>query len=206
MRHLLVVIYQYDGWDAEQVEQVHTDTQTGHIGDEHEPSVAMRFVGVVFPLQNQPEYHSGEGRREGVNLTLYSREPEGIAEGIDECAHHTRCLDGDQLAGGHLLPVADDELACQMGDGPEEEHDADGTEECAHRIHHLGYLRGITGEMCEEIAHEHEEWCPRWVTDLLLVGSCNKLRTVPETGCRFNCGAIYECRNDECDPSEDIVH
>ena len=44
------------------------------------------------------------------------------------------------------------------------------------------------------------------VTDLLLVGSCNKLRTVPEAGCRFNCGAIYECRNDECDPSEDIVH
>ena len=89
MRHLLVVIYQYDGWDAEQVEQVHTDTQTGHIGDEHEPSVAMRFVGMVFPLQNQPEYHSGKGRREGVNLTLYSREPEGIAEGVDECAHHT---------------------------------------------------------------------------------------------------------------------
>lgn len=58
-------------------------------------------------------------------------------------------------------------------------------EECAHRIHHLGHLRGITGEMCEEIAHEHEEWCPRWVTDLLLVGSCNKLRTVPEAGCRI---------------------
>ncbi|CUQ47743.1 Uncharacterised protein [Segatella copri] len=44
------------------------------------------------------------------------------------------------------------------------------------------------------------------MTDLLLVSSRNKLRTVPEAGCRFNCGTISERRNDECDPSEDIVH
>ena len=93
-----------------------------------------------------------------------------------------------------------------MGDGPEEEHDADGTEECAHHVHHLSHLSGIAGEMCEEIAQEHEERCPWWVTDFLLVGSCNKLRTVPETGCRLNRGTINKSRNDECDPSKDIVH
>ena len=87
--HLLIVIYQYDGRDAKQVEQVDTNTQTSHIGDEHEPSVAMRFVGVVFPLQYQPENDCCEGRREGIYLTLHGREPEGIAEGVDECAHHT---------------------------------------------------------------------------------------------------------------------
>ena len=88
----------------------------------------MRFVGVVFPLQYQPENDCCEGRREGIYLTLHGREPEGIAPCVDECAHHTRCLDGYHLGGGHLFPVADDELASQMSDGPEEEHDADGTE------------------------------------------------------------------------------
>ena len=33
-----------------------------------------------------------------------------------------------------------------------EEQDTNGTQECAHRVHHLGYLCGIAGEMCEEIA------------------------------------------------------
>lgn len=104
----------------------YTDTQTCHIGDEHEPSVRYEVRRHGLPLQDQPEYHSGKGRREGVNFTLYSREPEGIAEGVDERQRHLM-PDGNQLVGGHLLPVADVELACQMGDGPEEEHDADGT-------------------------------------------------------------------------------
>ena len=152
MWHLLVVINQYDGWDTEQVEQVDTDTQTGHIGDEHKPTVAMRLVSMVFPLQDEPEYHSGKGRRERINLTLDSREPEGIAEGVDECAHHTGCLDGNQLTGSQFFPVADDESASQVGDGPEEEHDTDGAQQGAHRIYHLGYLGSVAGEMCEEIA------------------------------------------------------
>ena len=44
MWHLLVVIYQYDGRDAEQVEQVNTDAKACHIGDEYKPSVAVRLV------------------------------------------------------------------------------------------------------------------------------------------------------------------
>ena len=75
----------------------------------------------------------------------------GIAEGIDECSHHTRGLDAYHLGGGHLFPVADDELACQVGDGPKEEHDADGTQQSAHRVHHLGDLCGIAGKMSKEI-------------------------------------------------------
>ena len=50
MWHLLVVIYQYDGRDAEQVEQVNTDAEACHIGDEYQPSVAVRLVGMVFPF------------------------------------------------------------------------------------------------------------------------------------------------------------
>ena len=152
MWHLFIIIYEYDGRNTEQVEQVHTDTQTCHIGDEYKPAVAMRFVGMVFPLQYQPEYYSSECRWERIDLTLYCRKPEGIAEGVDECAHHTWGFDGNQFAGGHLFPIADDEFACQMCDSPKEEQDTNGTQECAHRVHHFGNLCGIAGEMCEEIA------------------------------------------------------
>ena len=62
MWHLFIIIYEYDGRDTEQVEQVHTDTQTCHIGDEYKPAIAVRFVGMVFPLQYQPEYYSCECR------------------------------------------------------------------------------------------------------------------------------------------------
>lgn len=171
-----VVIYQYDG---QQVEQVHADTQTGHIGDEYAAIGRYEVHRHGSPTSGSariPQRWRQKRRRKPHPLQQRTRR----YRWIDECAHHAWCLDGNQLAGGHLLPVADDELACQMGDGPEEEHDADGTEECVHRIHHLGYLRGITGEVCEEIAHEHEE-CPRWVTDLLLVGSCNKTQDSPRS-------------------------
>lgn len=69
MWHLLVVINQYDGWDTEQVEQVDTDTQTGHIGDEHKPTIAMRLVGSSH-FQDEPEY--GGKDEERINLTLDS--------------------------------------------------------------------------------------------------------------------------------------
>ena len=36
----------------------------------------------------------------------------------------TGCLDGNQLTGGQFFPVADDESASQVGDGPEEENEA----------------------------------------------------------------------------------
>ena len=62
MWYLLVVIHQYDGRDAEQVEQVNTDAEPRHIGDEHQPSVAVRLVGMVFPFQDKPENHGSKGR------------------------------------------------------------------------------------------------------------------------------------------------
>ena len=58
--HLLVVIHQYDGGQAEQVQQVHADTQTGQVGDENQPAVTVRLVGDVFPLQYEPEYDGSE--------------------------------------------------------------------------------------------------------------------------------------------------
>ncbi|CCZ12655.1 unknown [Prevotella sp. CAG:1092] len=74
-----------------------TDAKTGHIHDKYKPTVGMRLVGMVFPLQYQPEYNSCECRRVGINLAFYSREPEGVAEGVDESTNKTTRLDSDEL-------------------------------------------------------------------------------------------------------------
>ena len=58
--YLLVVIYQYDGGQAEQVQQVHADTQTGQVGNENQPAVTVRLVGNVLPFQYEPEYDGSE--------------------------------------------------------------------------------------------------------------------------------------------------
>ena len=61
-----------------------TDGEARHIHDEHKPAVAMRLVGMLFPLEYQPEHHSCECRRIGIHLALDGTKPEGVAEGVDE--------------------------------------------------------------------------------------------------------------------------
>ena len=78
-----IIVYQTDGRQTEQVQKVNANRQSRHVHYKYKPSVTMRLVGMVFPFQYKPEYHCCEGRRVGINLTLYSREPESIAEGID---------------------------------------------------------------------------------------------------------------------------
>ena len=57
-----VVPYQDDGGQAEQVEQVHTDGEARHIGDEDKVSVGMRLVGMLLPLQDEPEHNGSKER------------------------------------------------------------------------------------------------------------------------------------------------
>ena len=41
---------------------MNTDTQSRQIGDEDNPTVAVRLVGYVFPFQNQPENNITKGQ------------------------------------------------------------------------------------------------------------------------------------------------
>ena len=100
---------------------MHTDGQSRHVEDQHKPTVSVWLVGVIFPLEDKPEHHGGEGGRVSIDLTLDGGEPEGVRPGVDERAHHTGGLDGNHLGNGQLAPVLDDELAHQMRDGPEKE-------------------------------------------------------------------------------------
>ena len=76
---------------------MHADGEARHIHDEHQPAVAVRLVGMLLPLQDEPEHHGGEGRGVGIDLALDSREPEGVAEGIDQGAHQSAALNGDEF-------------------------------------------------------------------------------------------------------------
>ena len=144
---LAVVEHQHDGGDAEQVEQVHADRQTCHVGDEHQPAVAVGLVGFVFPFQDEPEHHGSEGGGVGIDLTLYGTEPEGVAEGVDQGTHESGCLNGDEFRGGQFTPVAQDEFAGEVGNRPEQEQDTHRAEQRAHDVHHVGHLGGIAGQL-----------------------------------------------------------
>ena len=68
---LAVVVDEHQGRKAQQVEQVDTDAQTRHVGNEDEPAVTVRLVGMVFPLQHQPHYKGCEEGGIGIHLTLH---------------------------------------------------------------------------------------------------------------------------------------
>ena len=59
-REFFVVYDQRNGGDTEQVEQVHSNGEAYKICYQDEPAVAMRRVGVVLPLEDEPEYYSCE--------------------------------------------------------------------------------------------------------------------------------------------------
>ena len=62
IRHFLIIINQDNGRDTQQVQQVHTDTQTHQIGNQDNPTIGMRLVSHLFPFQNQPENDSCKER------------------------------------------------------------------------------------------------------------------------------------------------
>ena len=62
IREFAVVEHQHNGRDTKKVEQVNADAQAGHVGDKHQITVAMWFVCMVFPFQNQPENNGRESR------------------------------------------------------------------------------------------------------------------------------------------------
>ena len=191
--------------DTEQVEQVDTDGEAGEVGYEDEPTVASGLVSMVFPLEHQPEDNCREEAAVGIYLAFHCAEPEGVAEGIDQCAGQCAGFHRDELCQVLHLSVHADQFSCQMAYAPEEEHDAGCAEEGAHHVDHQCDFRGVAYELCEQIGSEHEEGCPRGVTDFELIGCCDELGAVPETCCWFHRAAVDECGNGERKPPHQVV-
>ena len=205
-RHFLVVVYQYDGRQAEQVEQVHTDAEACEISDEDDPAVAVRLVGNVFPLQYQPEYDGGEHRGVGIYFSFDGREPECVAECIGQCAYQSGTHDGDQLSACEDVLVRDDEFADQVRDAPEEEQDAGAAHQRTHVVDHFGYQCRVVDELREKVGREHEEGCSGGVSYFQFIGGSDKFRAVPETGCGLYRHAIDGSGDQEGDPTHEVVY
>ena len=144
---LAVVINQSDGGQTKQVQQVDTNGETCHVHDQYQPTVAVRLVGLVFPFQDEPEHYSRKGGGVSIDLTLDSREPEGVAEGIEERSHKSGSLDGYQFRQSDILESVYQQSAYQMGDAPEKEQDTCGRKKGTHDVDHLCHLCGIAGKL-----------------------------------------------------------
>ena len=182
-----------------------TNGQSHQIGDEHQPTVRMGFVGIVLPFQDEPEYQCCEEAGEGIHFTLHSREPERVAPCVDERTGYATANHSEQLPHRRLLVILHQEFLSQMRHAPEQEQDTSGTEQGTHDIDHLCHLRRIAGKERKEIAHQHEERCARGVSHFQFVSGGDELRAVPETCRGFNCGAVGECRNGEHHPTDHVV-
>ena len=132
---------------------MYADTQTGQVGDEDNPTVAVRLVGYVFPLQYQPENNGGEQGGESVYFAFYGREPKCVTECINQCTDQSATHNGDKLAFGNIVFIGDNQFANQVGDAPEKEQDTGTAHQGTHIIHHFCHGGHIGGKLGEQIRH-----------------------------------------------------
>ena len=98
---------------------MNTDGEACEIENQDNPTVGMGFVGVFFPLENEPEYQCGKHRRIGINFAFDGRIPEGVAPGIGQGTGQTATHDDDGLGKAHLVFTIGQNHACKVGNGPE---------------------------------------------------------------------------------------
>ena len=61
-----------------------TNGEARDIGYQENPAVTAWTVSLALPLQDEPEHQGSKEGREGIDLSLDSREPEGVAEGVGQ--------------------------------------------------------------------------------------------------------------------------
>ena len=162
--------YHHQRWDSKQVEDMYADRESHKVGDKDYPTHRGRAVGILLPLEHKPHYQCRKHRREGVNLTLDSREPEGVGIGIRQCSDGTRTENKNHTAKAHLLVVTTRGYAtCQMRDSPKEEEDAEARSHAVHSVNHHRNALNRRGKERGYACQHHKEWRPWWVANLELV-------------------------------------
>ena len=188
--------------DREQVEQVDADREAHQVGDQHQPAVGVRLVGHLLPFEHGPQHHGREERREGIDLALDGREPEGVGERVGEGAHQTGSHDGPRAGYGQLLPLPGDEPPAEVGDAPEEEQDGEGAGQCRHGVGHHGDRSGVRREHGEQPGEHHEEGGSGGMAHFELIGGGNELGAVPQAGRRFDGHQVDDCGDGKREPAD----
>ena len=91
------VIYQTDGRNGQQVQQVYADTQSHQISDGDQPAVTTLFVCQFVPFQDQPEHYCREQRRTGIYLAFHCRKPERVAKRVSQSTNCSCSKNTDSL-------------------------------------------------------------------------------------------------------------
>ena len=183
------------------------NAQSCKVEDEHEPTVGARFVGLLFPFEDEPEDEGGEHGAIGIHFAFDGGEPEGVAPCVGQCRCHTACHDDEGVAGGDFRGVVvDDEAAYQVCDAPEEEEDAECGEDGRHDVDHQRYLRVVGGKMAEEVAGKHEERCAGGMSHLKTRRRGGELRTVPEGCRRLHREDVGDGGHEEYHPAYEVVN
>ena len=165
---------------------MHTYGESHQVGDKHYPACRVRLVSLLLPLQHKPHHKGCKHRREGIYLTLHSREPEGVGEGVGQCSHSTCSQDCNLVALAHCATCGGEDAACKVGDCPEEEQNTEGTRQAVHTIYHMRHIIGVWREHSSDACHQHKEGCSRWVSHLQLVRCCDELGAVPKARRRLH--------------------
>ncbi len=202
-----VVDHQHYGGDAQEVEQMDGYGDAYHVGYQYQVFVAVGHVGAVLPFEDEPEHQGGTERREGVDLALYGREPEGVAPRKHHGAAETGGEYHHHFQRAHRRGVVTHREALhQMGYGPEEQQDGAGAQQSRHGVDHQGHFCGVAEcEVGEEAGGEHEDRVARRVADFEFKSLENEFRAVPEACRGFEGEHIANCRNQEAKPAQRVV-
>ena len=192
--------------DGEQVEDVHADREAHQVGDQHDPARGVGLVGLLLPFEHEPHDQCREHRREGVDLALDGREPEGVGEGVGQGADGSGSEHGPRPGVGQLRTAAGHQTPRQGRDGPEEEEDAEGAGQRVHGIDgHADQVRVAESEERGQACQHHEQRGPGRVPHFEFVGGGDEFRAVPEARNRFHRHQVDGCGNGEDRPADDVV-
>ena len=192
--------------DGEQVEDVHADREAHQVGDQHDPARGVGLVGLLLPFEHEPHDQRREHRREGVDLALDGREPEGVGEGVGQGADGSGSEHGPRPGVGQLRTTAGHQTPRQVCDGPEEEEDAEGAGQRVHGIDgHADQVRVAEGEERGQACQHHEQRGSGRVPHFEFVGGGDEFRAVPEARNRFHRHQVDGCGNGEDRPADDVV-
>ena len=92
-----------------------------------------------------------------------------------------------------------------MSNGEEEEKDATRAQERGQDIDHQRDMGNIASQLGEEVGQQHEDRCPRRMTNLQFVATGDEFRTVPQTGCGLYGQTIDQSGNGEDEPCREDV-
>ena len=131
---------------------------------------------------------------------------EGVGEGVGQGPDGSGAQDGPCVGGGELRAVARHQTPCQVGDGPEQEQDAECAGDGVHAVHrHAHKVRVAGGEERRQARQHHEQRGAGRVPDFEFIGGCNEFRAVPEARNRFHRHQVYQCGDGKDRPADDVV-